>query len=57
MSRRDEVSVPEAMERFGISETTIRRKLREGAIAGAEKVRGRKGNEWRLPVESLRELG
>lgn len=60
MSQQDDnenVSIPEASARFGVSEATLRRRLLRGEIAGHFKVRGKRGMEWRVPLASLRALG
>lgn len=51
------VSVPEAVERWKVSERTLRRRLMGGEIAGAHKVPGAKGEEWRIPAAALDSLG
>lgn len=51
------LTVAEAATAFGISVSTIRRLLREGKVAGAAKVPGPKGSEYRLPPGSLEALG
>ena len=46
-------SISEASRRSGISVSTIRRRLKDGAIPGAHKAPGPDGEEWRIPVASL----
>jgi hypothetical protein len=53
----ENVSIPEASARFGVSEATLRRRLLRGEIAGSFKVKGKRGTEWRVPIGSLRALG
>jgi hypothetical protein len=51
------LSVLEAVRQYGVSNATLRRKLKEGEIPGAFKAPGPKGDEWRLPVAGLLALG
>lgn len=51
------LTVAEAASHYRVSVATLRRKLRDGAIAGACKQPGPKGEEWRLPITSLTALG
>jgi hypothetical protein len=51
------VNLSDAVARFGVSRATLRRKLHDGEIAGAHKVPGPKGDEWRLPIAGLLALG
>lgn len=51
------LSVAEAATAFGLSVSTIRRLLKEGKVAGAAKVPGPKGSEYRLPPGSMEALG
>jgi len=53
----DALSLEQAADRYSVSTTTLRRRLREGEIAGAYKVAGPKGDEWRLPRGALEALG
>lgn len=46
-------SISEASRRSGVSVSTIRRRLKDGAIPGAHKAPGPDGEEWRIPVASL----
>lgn len=52
----DGLSIKEASEQYGISESTIRRRLPDG-IPGAFTVSGPKGDEWRLPEGGLQAAG
>ena len=47
------LSVPEAVERYGIPLGTLTRRLRNGEIAGAYKVPGPRGDEWRVRATDL----
>jgi hypothetical protein len=51
------LSLAQAAVAFGVSVGTLRRRIRAGEIAGAYKVTGLKGDEWRLPEGSLIALG
>lgn len=51
------LTVAEAATAFGLSVSTIRRLLKEGKVAGAAKVPGPKGSEYRLPPGALEALG
>jgi hypothetical protein len=53
----DALSLEECVRRFGVSVSTLRRRLREGAVAGAYKVPGPKGDEWRIPAGAMLALG
>ncbi len=47
------LSVPDAVERYGIPLGTLTRRLRNGEIAGAYKVPGPRGDEWRIRATDL----
>lgn len=52
------VSVKQAAERVGVHEQTLRRWLWAGKVDGAHLVpQGKKGEQWRIPVASLEQLG
>lgn len=51
------LTIGEAVERFQVSHVTLRRKIEANLVAGAHKVPGPKGEQWRLPVASLEALG
>ena len=51
------LTVSEAATAFGLSVSTIRRLLKEGKVAGAAKVPGPKGSEYRIPPGALEALG
>lgn len=51
------ITLAEAARLYGISESTLRRRLADGVLPGARKRRGRKGEEWHLPVAALEQLG
>lgn len=53
----DALSIEDAAARYGVSTSTIRRRLQRDEIAGAFKVTGPKGEEWRLPHGALEALG
>lgn len=50
------LSIAEASELYGVSQSTLRRRLPDG-IPGAFQVSGPKGNEWRLPPGGLEQAG
>lgn len=41
----------EASEKFGLSQSTISKKCREGKIKGAEQ--DKKGSPWRIPIDAI----
>lgn len=49
------LSVAEVCARFGVSDTTVRRRLRAGTIPGAHQAPGPFGTEWRIPVAGAEE--
>lgn len=51
------VSISEAARRSGVSISTLRRRLTKGQVAGAHKAPGPDGEEWRIPVAALDDLG
>lgn len=51
------LSIQEASEQYGVSQSTLRRRLAAKAIPGAFTVSGPKGNEWRLPEGGLEAAG
>lgn len=51
------LSVAEAATAFGLSVSTVRRLLKESKLAGAAKVPGPKGSEYRIPPSALEALG
>lgn len=53
----DALSLDEAVAAYGVSQSTLRRRLREDQVAGAFKVHGPKGDEWRIPAGALEALG
>ena len=53
----DGLTITEAAAAYGISVSTLRRRLKAGEIVGAAKVTGPKGQEYRVPPEALEALG
>lgn len=51
------VSVKQAAERVGVHEQTLRRWLWAGKVDGAHLVPHGKGEQWRIPVATLEQLG
>ncbi len=51
------LSVPDAVERYGIPLGTLTRRLRNGEIAGAYKVPGPRGDECRIRITDLEGYG
>jgi excisionase family DNA binding protein len=51
------LTITEAASAFGVSVSTIRRRIAQGDIPGAVKVPGPKGSEYRIPPASLEALG
>ena len=51
------LTITEAAAAYGISVSTLRRRLKAGEIVGAAKVTGPKGQEYRVPPEALEALG
>lgn len=51
------LTVAEAATAFGLSVSTVRKKLAEGKLKGAAKVTGVKGVEYRIPPEALEAIG
>lgn len=51
------LSVKQAAERVGVHEQTLRRWLWAGKVDGAHLVPHGKGEQWRIPVASLEQLG
>lgn len=51
------LTIAEAVERYDVSRATLRRRLDAGAVAGAHKVPGPKGETWAIPAASLVALG
>lgn len=51
------MTVEEAAAAYDVSALTLRRRAQYGEIEGAVKVRGRRGQEWRVPPASLDLLG
>lgn len=47
----------EAADRYGLSVSTLRRRLAAGEVQGAHKVPGPKGETWRIPGAALVALG
>jgi hypothetical protein len=47
----------EAADRYGLSVSTLRRRLAAGEVQGAHKVPGPKGVTWRIPGAALAALG
>ena len=52
----DGLTITEAAAAYGISVSTLRRRLKAGEIVGAAKVTGPKGQEYRVPPEALEAL-
>lgn len=50
------LSILETVERYDVSERTLRRDLSEGKVTGAHKVTGLRGESWRLPIAGLQML-
>lgn len=55
--KTDGLSIQEASEQYGVSQSTLRRRLAARAIPGAKTVSGPKGDEWRLPEGGLEAAG
>lgn len=55
--KTDGYSIQEASELYGVSQSTLRRRLSAKAIPGAFTVSGPKGDEWRLPPGGLEAAG
>ncbi len=53
----DGLTITEAASAYGISVSTLRRRLKAGEIVGAAMVTGPKGQEYRVPASSLEALG
>lgn len=53
----DSLSLDQAVAIYGVSVSTLRRKLRANEVAGAYKVPGPKGDEWRIPAGALEQIG
>jgi hypothetical protein len=51
------VTLEEAAAGWTVSLSTLRRRLNEGAVAGAGKKPSKKGDRWAIPVASLEALG
>lgn len=51
------ITIKQAESLFRIEASTIRRRLRKGAIAGARRVSSDKGEVWCFPADSLDALG
>ena len=51
------LTVDQASASYDVSPLTLRRRAQYGEIEGAVKVRGRRGQEWRMPAASLERLG
>lgn len=51
------LTITEAASAFGVSVSTIRRRIAQGDISGAVKVPGPKGSEYRIPAEAMEALG
>ena len=51
------LTVDEAAAAYDVSPLTLRRRAQYGEIEGAVKVRGRRGQEWRIPPQTLESLG
>ena len=51
------LTITEAAAAYGISVSTLRRRLKAGEIVGAAKVTGPKGQEYRVPPAALELLG
>jgi hypothetical protein len=57
LEAEDFITLSSAVDRFGVSRATLRRRLREGRLPRAYKAPGPQGEEWYLPVPDLRSLG
>ena len=53
----DALTLDEAARIYGVSLSTLYRRLRRGDFAGAYKVGGVKGTEWRIPAGALEAVG
>lgn len=51
------LTVAEAATAYGLSVSTVRRLLKQNKVAGAAKITGVKGVEYRIPPEALEALG
>lgn len=51
------LTITDAASAYGVSVSTLHRRRKAGEIVGAVKVPGPKGEEWRIPPESLEALG
>lgn len=47
------MNIAAASKRYGVSVTTLKRRIRDGEIAGAHKRPAPHGDEWHLPVAAL----
>jgi hypothetical protein len=55
--RSDTLTLGEASRLHRVSESTLRRRLANGALPGARKIPGPRGEEWHVPVAELEALG
>lgn len=53
----DALSIDEAARQYGVSTSTLYRKLQGGSLAGAYKVGTPRGSEWRIPTDALEASG
>ena len=53
----DALTLDDAARTYGVSLSTLYRRLHRDELAGAYKVGGRKGLEWRIPSGALEALG
>ena len=49
----ENLTIDQIEERFDVSASTLRRKLRAGEVPGAHKVKTPAGDQWRLPIASV----
>jgi hypothetical protein len=52
----ENLTIDQIEERFDVSASTLRRKLRAGEVPGAHKVKTPAGEQWRLPVASVQQI-
>lgn len=51
------VTLEEAVQGWKVSESTLRRRLKQGSVPGAVKLPSSKGERWRIPIASLEKCG
>lgn len=53
----DALSIDEAARQYGVSTSTLYRRLQRGELAGGYKVTTPRGSEWRIPAAALEAAG